>query len=186
MSYSGPNGREPHAAVCVGCQRPFRTMATRRNGMACSLECRLAAGVEKRGPDECWPWRNFVESDGYGRFVFQKKRVRSHRVAYELAKGAVPEGLVVMHSCDNPVCCNPAHLSVGTSQENTADKIAKGRGNAPKGEAVGSAKLTDDAVRFIRSSPMRVPDLARRFGVHPQCIYKVRQRIRWKHVTDHA
>lgn len=91
-----------------------------------------------------------------------------------------------MHACDNPLCCNPAHLSAGTVKDNTQDMIAKGRNRPPRGEKSTHAKLTDDAVRHIRSSKENAPTMAKLYGVNEQCIYKVRQRIRWKHVPDHA
>lgn len=99
-------------------------------------------GAQNHGPPEerfyrrvnktegCWIWTGKVENSGYGRFQIGGKgspHVSVHRFAYTLAHGTIPEGMVVMHSCDTPLCVNPAHLSVGTHAQNTADMFAKGR-----------------------------------------------------------
>lgn len=87
--------------------------------------------------DGCWLWRGAKTSAGYGSFGIDctkhAERTRpAHRVAYVLAHGPIPEGAVVMHACDNPLCVNPAHLSLGTHQDNTLDAIRKGRRPARK------------------------------------------------------
>jgi hypothetical protein len=85
--------------------------------------------VDKRGPDECWPWKSCRRPNGYGSIsVPGGATLSAHRLSWELANGRpVPEGLVVMHACDNPGCVNPAHLSVGTFSDNARDSAAKGR-----------------------------------------------------------
>ena len=182
-TYRWDGGREEHPAQCVNCGTKFLTMTTMPAFYSCSLVCRLELQVNKKEEDECWNWTGVFDTDGYGEFMFNKIHWRAHRASYFINKGSIPKGMVVMHSCDNTKCCNPRHLSIGTNLDNTLDKIRKGRSNPPKGERSGSAKLTDDAVRFIRKSPhLSVHVLAQQFGVHIQCIYKVRQGIRWSHV----
>ena len=84
--------------------------------------------VDIRGHDECWPWRRCLLSDGYGSVRFRGKKTRAHRVALELAEGKpLLKGEWSLHHCDNPVCCNPAHLFRGTPSENMRDCWAKGR-----------------------------------------------------------
>ena len=81
--------------------------------------------VNKGGADECWPW---LKANRYGQFYIGNGMAKpAHRVAYELTYGDIPAGLLVCHHCDNPPCCNPAHLFVGTVQDNMRDKISKGR-----------------------------------------------------------
>lgn len=81
----------------------------------------------------CWKWQGAISSDGYGSFLWRGTITKPHRAAYEIYKGAIPPGMVVMHSCDNRACVNPEHLSVGTQKQNVADCIAKCRRNTPVG-----------------------------------------------------
>lgn len=108
---------------------------------------------------------------------FGRRGTYAHRLAFELHKGPVPDGLVVMHSCDNPRCVNPAHLVAGTHQDNMDDMAAKGRGVTFKGVTNGRSKLTERQVREIRSSPLSTAKLAGQFGVCKRSILKVKQRI---------
>lgn len=155
-----------------------------------SLEERFWSKVDRRSPDECWPWRAAVrrKNEGYGAFYFKGRHHPAGRIAWFLAKGEMPEpGVVVCHECDNPPCCNPAHLFLGTNQQNTADKVAKGR--QAKGSHNGFSKLNEEQVREIkRLKPIgRSPygfrsELAARFSVSPATITDVWSR-RWKHIS---
>lgn len=101
--------------------------------------------VNKDGPTQphmdtpCWVWGGATIHRRYGRTPWMgSKSEGAHRIAYQLAHGAVPVGLIVLHRCDNPPCCNPAHLWSGTQADNVADMIAKGRHVASSGDANGS------------------------------------------------
>jgi hypothetical protein len=84
--------------------------------------------VDKRSTDECWPWLGGKTTKGYGRARFAGTNARrAHRVAYLLTYGELPDSKLVMHSCDNPSCCNPAHLSLGDAWDNVWDMDRKGR-----------------------------------------------------------
>lgn len=149
-------------------------------------------------PDECWPWiASRFHKTSYGQFRGAGD-VLAHRFSYRFFKGRIPVGLLVLHSCDNPGCVNPNHLFLGTSKDNTADMIAKGRrgafslgpgDRACKGEDHGQAVLTEQDVATIRSLYRRVSyhgsnarQLALEFGVNQNQITRIVKGKRWKHV----
>lgn len=75
----------------------------------------------------CWIWQRFVNAGGYGLLCWEGKQDRAHRVAYKVSIGPVPPGMDVCHTCDNPTCCNPEHLWLGTRAQNAIDSVLKGR-----------------------------------------------------------
>lgn len=75
----------------------------------------------------CWPWPKYLDAKGYGKIFFDDFKFSVHRLSYEHYKGPIPEGMCVMHSCDNPACFNPDHLSLGTHTDNMRDMVRKGR-----------------------------------------------------------
>ena len=114
------------------------------------------------GPEACWPWTGYIRNDGYGEFIIDGEKWMPHRWVLRCVE---LRGRVVMHTCDNPPCGNPAHLRVGSQADNLADMRAKGRARPLVGTRAAGAKLTAEQVRAIRSSmePTRV--LAERHGV---------------------
>lgn len=110
--------------------------------------------VEKT--NTCWLWKGAKDKQGYGQFKINKKQIKAHRVAWTLLHGEIPDKFIIMHSCDNPPCCNPDHLKLGTPKDNAMDRSLKGRsyGGGPKlpakGEKNGSAKLTEIQVKHLR------------------------------------
>lgn len=94
---------------------------------------RFWSTVDRRGDDECWPWLGQLNhANGYGQYRWGRNRSGAHRIAWTLVNGPVPAGNFILHRCDVPRCCNPAHLWAGTPKENTADMFAKGRNGCPK------------------------------------------------------
>lgn len=147
------------------------------------LKDRYNVKVVRRGDDECWGWTGFKHK-GYGRIRIGPRAVGAHRVSYELAVGPIPEGMAILHTCDNPECTNPRHLRVGTNADNNLDRDLKGRG--AKGETSPSAKLTERAVRTIRRrSPLSDAErdlIADAFGVERRSVKRVEGGISWRHV----
>lgn len=130
----------------------------------------------------CWNWIGGTFNDGYGNIGNSRGAQKAHRIAYELHVGPIPEGLVVMHSCDNRRCVNPAHLSVGTHATNIKDRDLRGRGSKPKGSLNAMAKLTEREALLIRTMPLPVSSLAEIFSVHAATIRRVLARKIWSHV----
>jgi hypothetical protein len=116
----------------------------------------------------CHIWLGATGLTGYGRTWFRKKTITTHRVAYLLAFGEIPDGMVVCHKCDMPSCCNPGHLFLGTQAENLLDMRAKGRANDPYGEKHPRSKLSDAdaaAIRTAVAGGARQKDMAQKYGI---------------------
>lgn len=150
---------------------------------------RFWAKVDRRGPDECWPWTGYCKETGYGRLGMKGAQGRrAHRVAYELATGIVPGSACVLHRCDNPPCCNPAHLRLGTQLENIADREAKGRSAPPRlGEENHRTTLSSIQIREMRQrfDPDRrgnIAQAAREYGLSKTGAKDILRRNTWKHV----
>lgn len=105
-------------------------------------EVRFWEKVEKSGEDECWEWIGGYSSDGYGGFTVDGKSYGAHRYSYMITFGKIPEGLWVLHDCDNPRCVNPNHLKLGTPKDNSEDIVIRGRHRwvAPRAVSIENAK----------------------------------------------
>jgi hypothetical protein len=140
--------------------------------------------VQKGAAEECWNWIKFRNADGYGQFWDgtyrneQPRFINAHRWLWIHLHGQIEDHLRVCHSCDNPSCCNPAHLFIGTQRDNMHDAIRKGRWNpSSPGEKNPRAKLTWEQVREMRSSYTgrrgEIGDLAVLYGVTRDQISKI-------------
>src|SRR5580692_813920 len=134
---------------------------------------RFWRSVAVGGNDECWPWRRSTFRFGHGRFSLRERTKQAHRAAWILTKGDIPPSTCVLHSCDNPSCCNPAHLFLGTQGDNMKDRDAKER--TAKGERNGRAKLTTESVRAIRMLSKKESQevIASSYGVAQETISKL-------------
>lgn len=138
--------------------------------------------VDRRGPDECWPWNGATAAFGHGCIYGDDRKLLAHRVSYELNVGPIPSGIWVLHRCDNPPCINPSHLFLGTPADNMADMAAKGRKTWVAGEVCWNAKLTPDDVIKIRESHLLQSEIAAQFGIAQSLVSKIRNRRAWVHV----
>lgn len=156
--------------------------------------------VKLGNPNECWEWQGAKDDGGYGMIAMDcacrikkgKKALRSHRVAWELTNGSIPEGLYVLHKCDNPSCCNPNHLFLGTHADNMRDMIQKGRAihtsnfeTTLRGEDQPNHKLTDIQVLEIRQlAKNKVPYkiIAVIYGIDDTTVCNIKTRTTWKHL----
>lgn len=129
----------------------------------------------------CHEWTGVKVGKGYGQMSYEGKKRRAHRLAFELAFGS-PLSMHVLHKCDNPACVRPDHLFLGTNAQNVADKMAKGRHRAAKGEKQGHAKLTDEQARLILLDTRMQKDIAIDYGVSRGTICMLKKRATWRHL----
>lgn len=182
--------------TCAHCGGDYST----KGNQFCSKRCAVRARP-KRDPgerfwakvqktDACWLWTGGTNEWGYGSFYWRERSGAkggmraAHRAAYELAVGRIPPGMHVLHRCDNPPCCRPDHLFLGTNADNSTDKVDKRR--HPYGVTSPNHKLTDDAIRAIRaeaSAGVTHRVLAKRFNVSQPAISNIANRKRWAHVV---
>lgn len=146
---------------------------------------RFWAKVNKAGNDECWEWQACKTEKGYGQIRINSKAFRAHRVSWTIANNKdIQKGLIVCHTCDNPSCCNPRHLFVGTHAKNTKDKVSKGR--QARGKGNGNSILTPKQVLEIRRRyswyVVTHKMLADEFNVSETTIRKVLKRVTWSHI----
>jgi hypothetical protein len=155
------------------------------------VDVRVWTHIDRCEPSACWPWTASVDRGGYGQINDGKGRIRkAHQVVLEIAIGRpLAPGEWGLHHCDNPPCCNPAHLYIGDADDNYRDMIQRKRANfkGAVGEANCNAKLTDGDVQAIlgsldgrRGTQAR---LARQYGVTPTVILNIAKRRTWRHVT---
>lgn len=146
------------------------------------LATRFWALVEKSAG--CWLWKGGRVPAGYGIFgISFRVQSYAHRFSYELCIGPIPDGLFVLHSCDNPPCVNPEHLWVGTMQDNHDDMIAKGR--MLRGSQRPLAKLDEQKVKLIKdaiAAGMELKLISEEFHVSASTISKIKRGLIWKHV----
>ena len=136
-------------------------------------------------PNGCWEWQgNFQPKMPYGRYTINGKFWTAHRLSYTLVKGDIPQGLVVMHSCDNPKCCRPEHLNLGTKTDNNKDRDIKQR--QARGITNGSTKLTEQDILDIRNMPYGARGDNKRirlkYNIDKTTVQKIVNRITWKHI----
>lgn len=140
---------------------------------------RFWAMVERAGSGDCWEWAGDLDKNGYGIFFYQGRNRPAHELALSFTTGEQRlERLDTCHSCDNPPCCNPAHLRFDTRKSNVDDMISRGRQARP-------GKLTDQdviTIRERRQAGARQKDLAEQFGVTDGTISMIVRGVRWPNV----
>lgn len=201
--------RQPkYTVTCKICNTVFHPLpkaVERGNGKCCSSRC---AGLAKRQPladrfwpfvnkdteSGCWLWGGTKFTRGYGRISISgtSKSIGAHRASWQLHFGEIPQGMLICHKCDTPECVNPAHLFLGTNNDNMQDKVRKNRQArglrvfAPMpGEANGSAILTENQVEDIRERYARnetIASIARYWTMSESQIRRIVRRESWKHI----
>ena len=142
------------------------------------------------GADKCWPWQGATREAGYGSIKRNGRMTTAHRVAFELSKGAIREGLIIRHTCDNPVCCNPQHLLSGTHVDNARDAMGRKRWVPPPtfiGDNHPRSRLTAARVskaRSLHNAGKTIAALAREYEVGETTMRHAIKYDTWKHVND--
>lgn len=163
--------------------QPIRYIRNHHGRFVGGFVARFWRWTDKRGPDDCWIWSGQKSSRGYGVINVGGKNTYAHRIAYELSHGVIPDGMYVCHACDRKLCVNPAHLWIGTTDDNMADMVAKGR--SAHGERNGRAKLAKDDVWAIRTryaAGETQAALAREWGLGRSTVSGIVRHQTWKHV----
>lgn len=158
-----------------------------RKGVGASAPKRAATLAERfyakvRVGEDCHEWTGCTMRNGYGQISVNCRAAYAHRVAWELNAGPIPDGLFVLHRCDNRKCVNPDHLFLGTFGDNMADMVSKER--QAHGMRNGHAKLTDDQVREIRGAAGTHLAIAKRYDVTQSLVTMIRTRRIWRYVDD--
>ena len=146
---------------------------------------RFEQKVERIPFCECHIWTAAASKRGYGKFTMKSGSWElAHRVAYKLYSGVIPDGMSVLHKCDNPHCVNPKHLYLGTYKDNALDRETRYRGNHVDGMRHGRNKLTSSQVLEIRdlhdTGKYSCFRLASIYGVNPKTVYDIVNRKIWK------
>ena len=162
-----------------------------------NIEDRFWSKIDVLGKDDCWNWLGYLDKDGYGQFSITRQTPikiygkytakKAHRLGWELIYGPIPKKILVCHSCDNPPCCNPEHLFLGTQLENMQDAVKKGR---LKGNTAGVrnhwAKLTEEDVleirRLYQSGNYSCSQLEQLFNMSSASICRIYNYKTWKHL----
>jgi hypothetical protein len=146
--------------------------------------------VDKKSNNKCWEWKKSLTKTGYGKYWYNNKCHLSHRLAYIFAFGNIPQNKFVCHKCDNPKCCNPNHLFLGTPKQNTDDMIRKQRqqnySNVLYGENHPRAKLNNNDIKEIRflhkNKLMKVKEIAKKFNISIPTLECIIYNKTWKHI----
>lgn len=151
------------------------------------LAKRLANGAQINETTGCWEWQKHRNNYGYGKLTVSGRGVYAHRLSYELCNGSIPQGMDLMHKCDNPRCINPDHLSVGTRSQNMKDCSTRGRAKIPTsksyGESNGASKLREVDIRSIRrllDKGCTQREIAERFGISQSQVSHIKLGRAWK------
>lgn len=148
---------------------------------------RFWSKVKIGNPNECWEWQASLNNKGYGKFGIDDNIIYAHRVSWVISSGEIPDGLFVLHKCDNRKCVNGKHLFLGTAKDNSDDRDAKGRtkpGHVP-GEKNGRAKLKVTDVIEIRKmieDEIDMVSIAKKYSVGQSTIFGIKWKQTWKSV----
>lgn len=159
--------------------------------MSHGLKQTLQEGFEKfviKNPVGCWNWKGCApKNPGYGQFRTNMKLIRAHRASWIIHFGEIPNGMFVLHKCDNKICSNPDHLFLGNDLENNKDAYQKGINKIlwANGENNPKAKLNKQQVEEIRKLNISNVAISKIYKVSPNTIGRIRRNLTWKEGVNH-
>lgn len=166
------------------------TEHSRRGTGYCSTKCRIVGNTNKKD-NGCWEWQGGKSGDGYGAIKDpgNRRQFSTHRRSYEEFKGEIPKGMLVCHSCDNILCCNPDHLFLGTAKENTLDSVKKARWAKRFFDQDGSknhmSKLSEKEVLNIKMmlrDGVKMVEISKKFNINAKTLQNIKSDVNWRHV----
>jgi hypothetical protein len=137
-------------------------------------------------PQDCWPWLRGRDGKGYGAFAYRGRVLIASRLAWAIEHGSVPQDMQVLHTCDNPPCCNPRHHYLGSHESNVADRVARKRQTTHRGASNVRAKLTAEQVAELLDlyhvHDWLQRDLAERYGISQRTVSAIVRRESYREV----
>lgn len=173
--------------ACDVCKSIYIRTGSRH--LTCSPKCYIESHIKiEEGENPCWTWigkghRTNFDMKNIQEAAFCGIHESVSRFSYMSFKGSIPQGMCVCHTCDRPICVNPAHLKLGTNQDNVDDKMFKGRLAPHLGTKNPSAKLTDAAVLEIFKATGTMREIAEDYGVATGTIKDIKKGRTWWHLT---
>ena len=135
----------------------------------------------RQNDNGCWEWTGSINGDGYGYLASGDQAIRVHRLSWEIHNGEIPEGLCVLHHCDNRKCVNPEHLFLGTKKDNAQDMIKKGR---HKGRHKLTLEQVQEIIEKLKSGRWTLKELGRVYKVHHNTIWWIKKGGTWKNARQ--
>lgn len=156
-------------------QRSWRTgsATVSRPRLHLPIEQKFWLYVDKNSDSECWNWTGFKDKDGYGKIRIGNTNRGAHRISWALHFGDMPEGVSVLHNCNNPSCVNPSHLRSGDHNENMIDRL--NAGNYPVNERHPGVKFSNEIVRKVRASTGTNEQISRLYGISESQVSNIRR-----------
>ncbi len=170
-------------SVCTGNGKKLVQRKTTIPSIAKVISRFLSSRTEG-GKNDCWNWNKSTNEKGYGQVMCAGKNIKAHKMAYMIHVGDIPDGVSVLHKCDNPRCVNPNHLFLGSQADNINDMYGKKR--AIVGSRHKLSKLTEQEALEIFKSKESTAVLANRFSVCAQLVNAIKRKSKWKHLHAEA